>query len=513
MPVEFIVSERQYLDHLPQVYKALPDYLQGLFHVSGELLQKLSMAKGIPKEKIRVFHLGKENPVLTPGDDVMTVAIKDARLAKECGGPRKRIYMGEHGCGQTYNSGNGSYAGGLDRGFLALCLVPGDIPYKKQIANYPNIPCVRIGCPKLDFFKGYKKPDKILQLHEMTIGISFHYSCTVCPETGTAWPFFWNSVAKLIRDNPETQFLGHAHPRAMNGDVLTKWLQLQTECSNLKVTDDFNHILVKADLYIMDQSSTIFEFAALDKPVILMNSPHFRKNVHHGMRFWELADIGVNVEYKEDMEAAVKRAILGEMQDSYSAKRKAYTQIVYSVPIGEAAQACAQAIIDFRAGKLGGKPVEAINVTAKDQPKPDINVIKMRALKMLIQDEGTIVPGMVFQPGYQHSYAKGPDGKTIAVPGKKICYIDPYTRASAMAYHQEAEYVYEELPIPPEEQKEMELEKAGEPIPVEPTPRVTPQVSSPEPVEAEDGVPPTVSADKEAPADKEEEEILEEEHE
>ena len=58
---------------------------------------------------------------------------------------------------------------------------------------------------------------------------------------------------------------------------------------------DFDEVMERSTLYICDNSSTLYEFASTGRPVVVLNAPWFRRDIEHGLRFWEHADVGVSV--------------------------------------------------------------------------------------------------------------------------------------------------------------------------------------------------------------------------
>src|SRR5690606_7661702 len=53
---------------------------------------------------------------------------------------------------------------------------------------------------------------------------------------------------------------------------------------------DWDEAASMADIYVNDCSSTMYEFCCLDRPVVILNSPKFRRNKNFGIRFWDYTD-------------------------------------------------------------------------------------------------------------------------------------------------------------------------------------------------------------------------------
>lgn len=56
-------------------------------------------------------------------------------------------------------------------------------------------------------------------------------------------------------------------------------------------------------------NSVLYEWAALGRPVVVLDAPWFRRNVDHGLRFWSHADIGIRVREPEQLIDAVAEAV------------------------------------------------------------------------------------------------------------------------------------------------------------------------------------------------------------
>jgi hypothetical protein len=88
----------------------------------------------------------------------------------------------------------------------------------------------------------------------------------------------------------------------------------------------------------------MFEFAATGRPVVVLNAPPFRRNVEHGLRFWEAAGVGVNVERAAGLVDAVDAAVADAPQ--VRAAREAAVAVVYQ-PLRGGAALAARALLEW----------------------------------------------------------------------------------------------------------------------------------------------------------------------
>lgn len=344
--IDFIACEPQFLDHAAPVWHALEEH--GRFLVDAALLERAARL-GIDATVIDAEALRRSSPPprATAGDGPMAfvTSIGDTKVGRRLG--YRRFAFMEHGAGQAYvgtrgpNGRNPSYAGGVDREDTELFLVPNEYAARLWRAAYPRARVEIIGSPRLDTLP----PRQIepIEAHPV-VAISFHWPAFVCPEAGTAVGTYGPALAELTR---RFHVIGHAHPK---GDWPERMQRIYRR-AGIEFVRDFDEVCRRADVYACDNSSTLFEFATTGRPVVVLNAPTYRRTVHHGLRFWDAAHVGVNVDRAEDLVAGVERAL--EDSGDLFADREDALSLVYAFRSG-AAQRAAAAIAAW-----AGEPVAA----------------------------------------------------------------------------------------------------------------------------------------------------------
>jgi len=85
---------------------------------------------------------------------------------------------------------------------------------------------------------------------------------------------------------------GHYHPR--DPHIRNTWDRLQVPVI------DVHTVRNKVDLLIVDNSSLGYEMLHLGRGVISLNAPWYRRDVHHGLRFWDAVP-GIQVDEPEEL--------------------------------------------------------------------------------------------------------------------------------------------------------------------------------------------------------------------
>ena len=319
MLIDLAATAPWYLDHLAPVWLALPEALRGTAYVPSSMRDR-AIKLGFD----RVWWPGKARGNLT-----LVAGVKDARRMRSRGSPT--VYLA-HGIGQWYSDAHSSYPGGRNREGVVLFLCANEQSAAANRAMYPASRSVAIGMPKLDVWadqvpKPWNKPP--------VVATSFHWNCHVAPESEGAFEYYKDALIPL---KDEYTLLGHAHPRLM--PTARKWYQQH----HVAVAEHFDEVMERADVYMCDNSSTLYEFAATGRPVVVLNAPWFRRDVEHGLRFWEFADVGVQCDSPESLRSSLEQAV--EDADPMPAHRRVVCEQVFTKLDGMATERAVAEIME-----------------------------------------------------------------------------------------------------------------------------------------------------------------------
>lgn len=329
-------SAPQYLDHLAPMWEALPAALRGTLWTPGGF----RVPEGLSGRRWSTERPRGPNPVLV-------AAYSDYKACH----PAPVVFI-EHGTGQTYAGGDGAeafnpcYSGGLDRERTLLFLCPNERVRAANQRTYPQIPAVVVGSPRLDRWHA-RQAARVSSPEAATVAVSFHWDWWQGPPEGrSAFLHYWDSLAPLA---DEFRLLGHGHPRAW------PFLREVWESLGVEAVEDFADVLDRADVFVADNSSALYEFASLDKPVVVLNAPWYRREVEHGLRFWEHAGVGVQVDEPSQLSDAIRSA-LEDPPDVRMLRRRA---VAATYPLRDG-KATARAIEAIRAALATWSPQERI---------------------------------------------------------------------------------------------------------------------------------------------------------
>lgn len=318
--IDLIAGERQFVDHLAPVWRALPVADRGRFLVTDDML---SHARGL--KPLSIERASGDAPVLV-------ASYSDVKRARRLG--RTRIAFLEHGAGQSYGGRphdddapcphcHPSYPGGRDRDDVSLTLVPNRHAAERWREAYPGMTVKVIGCPKIDDLPAREPgPGPV-------VALSFHPNAMIgAPEADSAWRFYRRYIPVLAG---KFNLIGHSHP--LWAHKVRPWFGRW----HVPFVEDFADVCRQADVYAIDNSSTLFEFASTGRPVVVLNSPYYKRDVDHGLRFWSAATVGVNVERWQDLIAGIREAIADPPEQR--AAREAALKLVYAYRSGAAKRA------------------------------------------------------------------------------------------------------------------------------------------------------------------------------
>lgn len=293
-PITAAASEPQYLSAIAPVWRVLDPALRGEFMVPDHLFPD-ALARGVAPSAWR-----------QPSGIGLVASERDLRLVAI-----PSILM-EHGAGQSYSNDHASYAGGA-RENVIMFLVPGLGPAKRNRASHPSVPVVEIGNPRLDDLRA------IPSTGEDAIAVAFHWAADAgCAESGTAW-YAWRDHLDLLAERGRV--LGHGHPRAFQ--ELSGWYRAH----GIEAVESYEEIVARARVLVADNTSIMYDWAALDRPVVALNSPTWNRRSRHGLRFWD-AIPGPQVDAPADLLAAFDKADdRASRRARAKAARAAYTHL------------------------------------------------------------------------------------------------------------------------------------------------------------------------------------------
>lgn len=298
----------KYRAHLDPVWAALPPELKGSY---------LNLEERPDRQTARK-HADRERTALV-------ASYKDMRAARRR--QYDRIALLEHGIGQSYGDDTPSLPGGKDRDPVGLFLSPNVTAAARDAARYPRARVKVVGSAILDTLPRRVGPAG------RVVAVTWHWHYPRIPEMGSAWEHFKSALSELAA---EYQVIGHAHPQAV-GMVVDQYKRL-----GIEFEPSYRRVLERADVLVADTTSALYEFASTGRPVVVLNSPAYRRDVEFGLRFWDAADVGIQCDEPADLVSCVDEALAD--RPSRKAARHRALKLAYTFRTHTAARAAAQLV-------------------------------------------------------------------------------------------------------------------------------------------------------------------------
>lgn len=271
--VDAYASHAHLVAHIAPIWRALPEETRGTFFVAHRWLLSEAARHGVDATFGEVHGAGL--PVLVANRHDLT----------QC--PRRVGVFVEHGAGQTYPGDfphHPSYSGGSQRDRVGLFLTLNATTAARELSRYPDARVEVIGSPRLDDLAlcGRRPADRIHLpgSRRPVVAFAWHWNCPLVPETRETFTY-WRHAVRDLAASGEWEVLGHGHPR---------WfpeLRILYEKMGVEPVADFADVVARVDVVAFDNSSVGYEACALGIPVLALNHPRYRRDVHHGLRFWD----------------------------------------------------------------------------------------------------------------------------------------------------------------------------------------------------------------------------------
>lgn len=283
--IDVLASHWHYLDHMAPIWRALPEDRRGDVLLERPSLRAHPLAQeasGRVRNARSTAHVSR----------VLVAGMHDANVASRCGWG---VALLEHGSGQMYDgdtSGaktrkrSSSNAGGTGRQSIGLFLCTNEPVRQANEALYgPR--AVVCGSPRL----GALEHARALHVpaERPTLALAWHWACNVAPPWSQWLLPEFRPALRQLRSLWKGDIIGHCHPRAWH------YAEQAYREVGIEPVQHWSDVVMRADVVSFDNTSVGWEAAALGIPVVLCETPKWKRTVEHGLRFWTYADIGPTV--------------------------------------------------------------------------------------------------------------------------------------------------------------------------------------------------------------------------
>ena len=203
-----------------------------------------------------------------PSDIVMAPSFTDIARARG-----HRVIYVEHGAGQSYVDAKPGFADYYPGGRHPENVIA-HIGPREDVVNRWDVPGFAAGAPICDPYELYS-PERVA-------AITFHWTAPQGPpEAGTAFEHYAHRLFDIVQalQDEGYEVLAHHHPRFTH--LHSVWTRLGMRVASV------DEVRRRAQLLIADNTSLMYEMLYLYRDVIALNAPWYRRDVEHGLRFWQ----------------------------------------------------------------------------------------------------------------------------------------------------------------------------------------------------------------------------------
>lgn len=257
MKVHALASLPHYAEHVETIHKHLPDEIRG---------------------ETRFGKRASSKDWNDTDDIVMVGGFYDIDRV-----PANRIIYIEHGAGQSYKGDarareHPAYHGTPHHPNRVIAYVSP----RQEVADSWDRPAFAAGAPVCDSSVEMSRP-----AHPPVAAITFHWDARrICPEAGSALEHYVDHLGDIYDRLEEQGFIviAHHHPRDVRLAAMWRHIRVKRPPIDVVPVADVRRF---ASLLICDNSSLMYEMDYLGRNVVALNSPEWRRDVEHGLRFWD----------------------------------------------------------------------------------------------------------------------------------------------------------------------------------------------------------------------------------
>ena len=215
---------------------------------------------------------------------VIVASITDARTLARHG--HTNIVLVEHGAGQSYVLPDGRRVhAGVSAGpipSVRYWLGPNAWGWDAVAPVLPNAVPMVVPSPHVLALRQYRERAAVKSAPHVVFAL--HWANRLVPESAGSWPWVDRVVRLVAREHPDWQIRVVAHPKLGAGVFRSK---TAGRFDNVVVTRAWLNVSPYATVVVADNTSMMWEAAAVGIPVVGVRPPHWGTwhTLEHGLRF------------------------------------------------------------------------------------------------------------------------------------------------------------------------------------------------------------------------------------